>query len=260
MFTKFANSIGPATWASVIFGLLWSGFSAVYTETGTVVAAMSLNLSLIVALFEHIVRVTAERDRLRGVIERIESPHMRDLAVRLLEASGDALEAMARPVQVFHNEFEFFTYGADQLAHLGPRDSIIVACADSLSRWAGCPHLATWLANNASAVGRGVPFSRILLEVEPGLKPHAVEQARRGIRTIFLSQSRVDSLPPKCRLPRDMGIAVVNRDRVYIHFGSGATFYGAFIESAMLAALVLSHLELLESNGEVISADTPQAA
>jgi hypothetical protein len=261
MIREINNSIGPATWASIVFGLLWSGFSAIYTETGATVATVSLNLSLIVALFEHTARLSAERDRLGCLIAALDSPHLGQLGERLVDATAEALHAMVRPMRIFHSEAEFFSYACGTLSHLGPNDSIIVACADSLSRWMGCPFLRRWLMENASAAGRGVPFSRILLEVDAGLRPLAIEQASHGIRTILLSQSCVEALPEKCRLPRDMGIAVVNRERVYIHFGAGATFYGAFIESAMLAALVLSHLALLESNGEVISAmDTKHAA
>jgi hypothetical protein len=238
-----------------------SALSGIYTDLGPIVLVVSLNGSFIVALFEYTVRMNHARDRLAQIVAELDSPYLSTLAEHLLDATAEALRSMARPVRVFSSEAEFFAYACGKLAHLGPSDSIIVACADSLSRWLSCPFLARWIGANASAVGRGVPFSRILLEVDPGLRPVAIEQASRGIRTIFLSQSRVDALPEKCRLPRDMGIAVVNRENVYIHFGSGASFYGVFIESPMLAALVLSHLALLESNGEVIEAPVaPKAA
>lgn len=261
MIRRITHSIGPATWASVVLGLALSALAEVFADIGPIMLTVSLNMSFIVALFEQVVRINGERDRLMRFIGEIEAPYLSDLADLLLDATAEALHAMARPVRVFRSEAEFFDYACNTLSHLGAADSIIVACADSVSRWMNCPFLGRWLMNNASAVGRGVQFTRILLEVDPGLRSLAIEQARRGIHTIFLDEIRMNALPPKFRVPREMGFAVVNREKVYVHVGSGATFYGVFIENPMLATLVLSQLALLESHGEVMNApETPKAA
>ena len=60
-----------------------------------------------------------------------------------------------------------------------------------------------------------------------------------------------------------MGIAVFKGERVYVHSGTGLTFYGCTIDSPALAAEVLTVLATLEGLGNPIqpfTGATPSAA
>jgi len=258
--------IATPTYLSLIAGLVFSVIAFVYSETGLMVTVMSFNLTLVVYIAELVLRqirkLRAQFDAARKVqisIDRIRHAYLRTLAEGLIDECARAVEALAYPTREFPTEAEYFRDFIEYLKRLGSGDWVRVACADLPLRWESML-LKRYVAANYAAVGRGVAFMRIILSRHDELEAIAREQASHRVRVLLLREREMANLEAVYRIPKTMGMGVLNGKRVYIHYGAGPTWYGCVSECPLLAAAVMSVLSQLEAHADAIGHEGSETA
>jgi hypothetical protein len=261
MKSRWLSLLGPFTMASIVICLLTTVLSFIYTQTGPVVAIVAAHLPLFVALAE---RKNDTRGDLR-YMPSFSDPYMQRLAEEVRKtaeethkAALDALVAMEKPGRVFRTEGEFFHFAETRVRPLGEGARVVVACGEPLQRWSSTA-IKRWVAANSMSAKRGVDFVRIVIARDHNVLPIALEQQAQGIRILIVDPKKIDGLPDLCRIPEDAGIAVVNGEEVYFHNGNSANFYGVFVDSRMLASVVLSMFSTLEANADPLPGLAPAA-
>jgi len=256
---RLFDRLGWATLASASFGIVVSLISFRYSDQGPATLLIGVFGTFCVALFE---RLDVRGQRLevglqasqpaRDPLDGLDCPYLRDLAAEVLAEADAAIERVKAPVREFDTEAEFFASAAKKLATMGPQDWVKVVCADASHRWKDSIFLRRWILANFDAVGRGVYIERVLVARDQEVDTFAAEQAEKGINVLKLDQARVDGLAKLCRIQPDMGIAVVNDDHVYIHWGREQHFHGIFVDSKFVAATMLSVFEKLKQHAEPV--------
>jgi hypothetical protein len=252
MNSRWSSWIKPFTMASILIGLVITALSFHYTQTGPVVAEVSAALTLIVAVCEAILeRVSKIQSDLRNT-SAFDNRYEGLLADEVVKNTGDVIDLMRNPTQEFRTEGEYFRSAIADLGKLNEGDRVMVVCAETFDRWMSVP-IGRWLLANYAATRRGVKFTRIIMARNHSVFPIAAEQAAKGIRIMILDAEKVETLSDLHRIPEDMGIGVINEQRVYIHWGSGQSFHGKFYDNRMLASVVLSVFSTLEANADPLS-------
>jgi hypothetical protein len=241
------SAIGPLTQASLIFGFVTTILGFYFFQLGPIVLVCSLTLSALVALMEHLIaRFEALEETLAG---RIADRNVEVLRARVknkyVESMFDAvakqryldLEQLTQPKHEFRTEAEFFNAVSDELRSAKTGDRFKVICTECASGW------------ESRFVRRYVAATQV--------------QANHGVKTFLLKEGLTDGLPDLCRLPENMGLGVVNEERVYLHWRSENDWYGCVFNSKGVASVVLSTFATLEAQADEIKPDSgkpPQAA
>ncbi len=252
MRNKWFSWLRPLTVASILVGVIASALSFAYTKIGPNVALDATFFSVIVAILEGIREELGKTPSRLPDTSTFERPYLQKLADEVLKLTGITLTLMLNPVRDFKTDGEFFNFAVTMLNQLSNGDHVFVVCSDMAQHWRSTA-ITRWVAANYAAAKRGVTFKRILVARDQNVFPIAAEQAAKGIRVLILDSEKAETLPDLYRIPEDMGIAVVNGERVYMHWGSGQNFYGCFVDSRVLAGVILSVFSTLEANAEAVA-------
>lgn len=259
--------IGRYTILSIVIGVLFTAVSF-YLDMGDatamILAALAANLTVIVALHEAQIReiqsmreAVASRATIETLPNQIHHPWVKILAEFLLGRATHALESLIKPTREFDNEPDYYRAVTDECRQLGNGDQAIAVCTDTPTRWHSKP-IGRYLSENAAAARRGASFSRIILARQPAVLDFAQRQANDGIRVLYLKGAAIEQLTTTNRIPEDMGVLVVNSHRVYLHWIANHGWYGCMVESTVLATILLSVVNNLESQADIVRPESHQ--
>jgi len=270
MLAEITRRIGPVTLSTVALNGLGSTLSFLYTEIGPMVTFVGCNLSFLTGLLETTWKFHRETQQLLrdlslklalcetqlrelqaspyDLSESINSDFLRARARRMVTAVQRAQQRLVTPDRRFHSAAEFYRFAISMLNRLGPNDVVRVACTEHATAYSQSMPVRRWVVANFDAVKKGVTFHRTLIAPRTGVMlPVAVDQARKGLRVFLLSQSEVEMMSEIGKFPPDFGMAVVNSETCYYHWGAGETFEGCFATDPMLVAEMVSVMSTLET-------------
>ena len=189
-------------------------------------------------------RQPAAVKKIGQLLVQIDDPWSQAFADEMVGRIAKILEDLNKPTKGFHSEDELYNALRDEAEQLKAGEELFAVCANK--SWDSLAVKGYLDENIAAASVRGAYIHRVFYEFDKNARDEAQRQANCGIRASLLIKQKIEALRGVNKIPSDLGIAIFNKEAVFIHRGVGRNTHAFRCDSHHLAEMIRSLFQIVE--------------